>query len=56
MAPVYGVRGVPPLLSDRWWCVAAPGDGDLRKVRSVMDPEDEFLLSPSGRPVLLGWA
>lgn len=52
MAPRYAARGVPPLLSDRWCVVAAPGDGDLRKVRSVMDPEEGCLLSAAGRPVL----
>lgn len=52
ISPVYAVRGVPPLLSDLWCVFAlAPGDGDLRKVRSVIDPEEPCLLSAGvGRP------
>lgn len=35
---------MPPLLCDLW-CLLAPGDGERRKVRSDMDPEDDCLLS-----------
>lgn len=50
----YEFLGIPPLLSDLWVCVWAPGD-DERNVRSVIDPELACLLScPPGRAGMSG--
>lgn len=47
---MYEERGVPPALRERWWLLLLfllfPGDGEPRKVRSVIDPELACLLSP----------